>query len=119
MIDTLLPSVSPTRRNPIIALLAVLMSCLDRRLRLVVITIRWLNGELPSVKAARFEAELQRINTALANCGLADITDEFCDAADAITHMADHIRVLEQAWNQLGEPEDYADHADNVFEVTP
>lgn len=32
-----------------------------------------------------------------------------------------HIRTLEQAWNQLGEPEDYADHtaADSASEVTP
>jgi len=107
------------RRNPFVALLALLLSFLDRRLRPIVITVRWLNGEMPSVRAARFEAELQRIHSALAHCGLAGITDEFHDAADAITHMADHIRTLERAWNQLGEPEDYADHADNVFEVTP
>ena len=87
-----------------------LLPRLDRGLRPVVITVRWSNGELPSVKAARFEAELSRINTALAHCGIVGIADEFHDAADAITQMADHIRALEQTWNQLGEPEDYADH---------
>jgi hypothetical protein len=111
MTDTpLSPSMLTARRNPLVALLALLLSFLDRRLGLVVITIRWLNGELPSVKAAQFEAELQRINTALAHCGIVGIAGEFHDVADTITQMADHIRALEQARNQLGEPEDYADH---------
>jgi hypothetical protein len=96
-----------------------LLPRLDRGLRPIVMTIRYSNGEMPSVKAARFEAELQRINTTLAHCGTVGIAGEFHDAADAITQMADHIQELERAWNQLGEPEDYADHADNVFEVTP
>lgn len=98
-----------------------LLPRLDRGLRPIVMTIRWANGELPSARAARFEADLQRINAALAQCGLAGIADEFHGPADAIRQMAGYIQEMETAWHQLGEPEDhdYADHADNVFEVAP
>jgi hypothetical protein len=119
MTDTPLSSpVSPVQRNPFVALLTVLLSLLDR------LAGWWLNWRMKRAIAnqpdlARFEAELQRINTALAHCGIVGIADEFHDAADAITQMAGYIQELERAWNQLGEPEDYADHADNVFEVTP
>ena len=92
---------------------------LDRGLRPVAVTVRWLNGELPSTKAARLEAELAKINDALAQCGIAGIMDEFHHPADAISQMAGYIREMEPTWRQLGEPEDYADHADVVFEVGP
>ena len=81
---------------------------LDRGLRPVVLTVRWLDGEMPSAKASRLTAELGRNNTALAQCGVAGIADEFHDPADAISQMASYIREMDATWQAVGEPEDYA-----------
>ena len=89
---------------------------IDRGLRPVALTVRWLDGEMPSAKATRLAAELERITTALAQCGITGIADEFHDPADAISQMARYIHEMDTTWQAVGEPEDYADR---VFEVDP